>query len=81
MRAYGRCGADHAAAHVPETPGRVTYAQCLPGGRVECFGMGPAIMLGEDLADSAGPVGDRAVADLAARDRQLGDRHGEAART
>lgn len=43
--------------------------------------MGPAIVLGQDLADGAGPVGDRAVADLAARDRQLGDRHREAART
>jgi hypothetical protein len=59
----------------------VICARCLPESRVECFGMGPAIVLGEDLADSAGPVGDRAVTDLAARDRQLGDRHGEAART
>lgn len=51
----------------------------LPGREVERFGMGAAIVLGQGLADGAGPVRDRVVADLAARDRQAGDRHGEAA--
>jgi hypothetical protein len=31
----------------------------------ERFGMGPAIVLGQDLTEAAGPVGDGAVADLA----------------
>jgi hypothetical protein len=35
--------------------------------------MGPAVVLGQDLADLAWAVCDSAVADLAARDRQLGD--------
>ena len=42
--------------------------------------MGPAVMLGQDLGDGAGPVGDGAVADLAACDRQLGNGYGEAAK-
>jgi hypothetical protein len=33
--------------------------------------MGPAVMLGQDLSEVAGPVGDGAVADLTAGDRQL----------
>ena len=41
--------------------------------------MGPAIVPGEDLGEVAGPVGDGAVADLAAGDRKLGNGHGEAA--
>ena len=39
--------------------------------------MGPAAMLGQDLADVAGPVGEGTVADLAAGDRQVGDGHWE----
>ena len=35
--------------------------------------MGAAVVLGEGLAEGAGPVGDGAVADLAAGDRQVGD--------
>ncbi len=47
------------------------------GGDAERFGMGPAVMLGQDLADVAGPVGEGTVADLAAGDRQMGDGHRE----
>ena len=43
------------------------------------FGMGPAVVLGQDLGEVAGPVRDRTVADLAAGDRRMGDGHGEAA--
>ena len=43
--------------------------------------MGPAVVPGQDLADHAGPAGDGAVADLAARDRKMGNGHGEAAGT
>src|SRR5260370_38680618 len=40
--------------------------------------LGPAVVPGQDLAEVPGPVRDGAVADLAARDRKLGDGHGEA---
>jgi hypothetical protein len=43
--------------------------------------MGPAVVLGQNLADLPRPVGDSAAADLAARDRKLRHRHGEAAGT
>ena len=45
----------------------------LLAGKAERFGMGPAVMLGQRLAESAGPVGHGALADLAARYRKLGD--------
>jgi hypothetical protein len=51
----------------------------LPGTEAERFGMGPAVVLGQDLAEVPGPVGDGAVADLAARDRKMGNGHREAA--
>jgi len=41
--------------------------------------MGPAVVLGQDFAKGAGPIGDGAVADLATGDRQMGDGHREAA--
>jgi hypothetical protein len=44
----------------------------LLGREAERFGMGPAVVLGQDLAEAAGPVGDGAVADLATGERQLG---------
>ncbi len=55
-----------------------------PGGRLrgrdgEHFGVGLAVVLGQDLAEIAGPVRDGAVADLAACDRQMGNGHREAA--
>lgn len=38
-------------------------------GEAERFGVGPAVVLGQDFADRAWPVGDGAVADLAVRNR------------
>jgi len=51
----------------------------LPGCEVECFRMGPAVVLGQYLREVAGPVRDGSVTDLAAGDRKLGNGHGEAA--
>jgi hypothetical protein len=51
----------------------------LPGRNSERFGMDPAVVLGQHLADVTGPVSDGAVADLAAGDRKMGDGHGEPA--
>ena len=42
-------------------------------GKAECFGVGPAVVLGQRFAESAGRVGHGALADLAAGDRKLGD--------
>jgi hypothetical protein len=53
--------------------------RALLGRDAERFGMGPAVVLGQDLTEVAGPVGHSATADLAAGDRQLGDGHREAA--
>ncbi len=47
----------------------------LPGRLAERFGVGAAVVLGEHLAEAAWPVGDGAVADLAARDWKLGNGH------
>jgi hypothetical protein len=41
----------------------------LPGRDAERLGVGSAVVLGQDLAEVAGPVRDGAVADLTARDR------------
>jgi hypothetical protein len=43
--------------------------------------MGPAVVLGQDLTEAAGPVRNGTVPDLATGDRQLGNGHGEAAGT
>ena len=51
----------------------------LPGREAGRLGMGPAVVPGQDPAEVAGPAGHRAVADLAARDRKMGNGHGEAA--
>src|ERR1035438_1932985 len=51
----------------------------LLGREAERFGMGPAVVLGQDPTEAAGPVRNRTVADLATGDRQLGDGHREAA--
>jgi hypothetical protein len=50
----------------------------LPRFEVECFGIGPAVVLSQDLGKGAGPVRDGAVADLAAGDRKLSNGHREA---
>jgi hypothetical protein len=47
----------------------------------ERFRVDPAVVLGQDLAEMAGPVSDGAVADLAARDREVGNGHREPAGT
>jgi hypothetical protein len=60
--------------------GDVGSLRTLLGRDAERFGMGPAVVLGQDLTEVAGPVGHSATADLAAGDRQLGDGHREAAR-
>jgi hypothetical protein len=51
----------------------------LRGRDAERFGVSPAVVLGQHLTEVAGPVGDGAVADLTARDRELGNGHGKAA--
>ena len=47
----------------------------LPGRQAELFGVGPAVVLGEHLAEAARPVRDGAVTNLAARDRKAGNGH------
>ncbi len=51
----------------------------LPGSEAERFGMGPAVVPGQDLTEVAGAVRDGAVADLAAGDRKMGNGHRETA--
>lgn len=50
----------------------------LPGQDAKRPGMGPAVVLGQDLAEGTGAIGDRAVADLAACDGKVGNGDGEA---
>jgi MFS family permease len=59
----------------------VNAAACggLPGRDAERCAVGPAVVLGQDLTEAAGPVRHGAVADLATGDRQLGNGHREAA--
>ena len=47
----------------------------VPGTEAERFGMGPAVVPGQDLAEVPGPAGDGAAADLAARDQKMGNGH------
>ena len=51
----------------------------LPGGGAGRFGLGPAVVLGQDLAGGARPVRDSLVADLAAGDRKVSNGDREAA--
>ena len=53
--------------------GAVGGLRILLGGKAESFGVGPAVVLGQRLAEGAGPAGHGALADLAAGDRKLGD--------
>jgi hypothetical protein len=48
-------------------------------GAPSASGMGPAVVLGQDLTEATGPVRHGALADLATGDRQLGNGHREAA--
>jgi para-nitrobenzyl esterase len=75
---------------LPEQPlaalrdGRAAAVPLVQGStrdEAERFGMGPAAVLGQDLAAIPGPAADGAVADLAARDRKMGNGHGEAVGT
>ncbi len=59
--------------------GRRGGLQGLPGEDAERPGMGPAVVLSQDLAEAAGTVGDGAVADLAACNRKVRNGDGEAA--
>ena len=60
------------------TPG---LRERLPGRQAERFRMGPAVVLGQDLAEAAGSVRDCATADLAAGNRKMGYGHRETAGT
>ena len=60
--------------------GRYGGLRTLLGGKAERFGMGPAVVLGQRLAEGAGPVGHGPLADLAAGDRELGDSDGKTTR-
>ena len=57
------------AAQLRTLSGQVPAVGCLSLGEAERFGMDPAVVLGQDFADRAWPVGEGAVADLAARNR------------
>ena len=70
----------------PEDSHPASLARCagisearLCGREAERFRMCPPVVLGQDFAGLAGLVRDGAVADLAARDRKVRNRHGEAA--
>ncbi len=77
-----RCNAIAAAARCPWWYPRPGWALVLLlGGDAQRFGMGPAVMPGQDLADVAWPVGEGTATDLTAGDRQMGDGHREAAGT
>jgi hypothetical protein len=60
-------------AGVDGTAGWRGGMRTLLGGKAERFGMGPAVVLGQCLAERAGPAGHGAPTDLAAGDRQPGD--------
>ena len=53
----------------------------LPGGEAKRFRMGAAVVLGQNVAEAARPVGHGLAADLAACHRKMGHGHREAART
>jgi hypothetical protein len=59
--------------------GHIRSEARLRGGQTERFGVCPPVVLGQDFAGLARLVRDGAVADLAARDRKVRNRHGEAA--
>ena len=62
-----------AVAAAGGTSGVMRRLQTLLGGKAERFGVGPAVVLGQRLAECAWPVGHGAPADLAAGDRKPGD--------
>jgi hypothetical protein len=73
-----RADADSERSELADVCGGIPAARSLDsvtGRDAESFGMGPAVMLRQDLADVAGPVCESAVANLAAGDRQMGNDH------
>ena len=72
-------GCHEVVVRADDARGRISAGFCgrLPGRQAERFGMDPAVVPGQDLGKAAGPVRDGAAADMAARDRQLGDGHWE----
>jgi hypothetical protein len=76
--------APQAAVAAAEAPGQRGLRESLSAtidGDAKCFGMRPAIVLGQDLAEVAWPIRDGALADLATRDRKMGDGHRKTAGT
>ena len=71
VRGRSRFGA--VAADGDGTGGYWGGLRTLLGGKAERFGMGPTVVLGQRLAEGAGPVGHCPLAYLAAGDRKLGD--------
>ena len=61
------------------TARNASSARRLLGREAERFGMGTAVVLGQNLTEAAAQVRDGAVADLATGDRQMGNGHREAA--
>ncbi len=62
------------------TARNASSARRLLGREAERFGMGTAVVLGQNLTETAATqVPDGAVADLATGDRQMGNGHREAA--
>jgi hypothetical protein len=69
-------------------PSQLRRRTCSPRAASGCYrgrlpsapGMGLAVVPGQDLAEAAGAIGERAVADLAACDRKMGNGDGQAAR-
>jgi hypothetical protein len=59
----------------------MTGPPALPDRQAERFGMGPAVVLGQDVTEAARPVGNALLADLAACHRKMGHGHREAAGT
>ena len=73
LRDFEDCAETYPGAVWPGTAGWRGGMRTLLGGKAERFGMGPAVVLGQCLAERTGPVGHGAPADLAAGDRQPGD--------
>ena len=74
-RPLGRTTPAETARLVPGLRGR------LPGRQAERFGRDLVVVPGQDLAEAARPVRDGAAADPAARDRKMGNGHGQTAGT
>ena len=76
----GRSGAEPAEL-APQRRRAIPKGCRLPGREAERLGVGPAIVLGQDVAGLPGPVRDGAAADLAACNRKMRHGYREAAGT